>query len=55
MAIIGKIKDFFKNLYETKRVLFLTTIISAWFVLTVLIGILIGFRSKSKVVPLSPE
>ena len=55
MAIIGKIKDFFKNLYETKRVLFLTTIISAWFVLTVLIGILIGFRSKSKVVHLSPE
>ena len=42
-------------MYETKRVLFLTTIISAWLVLTVLIGILIGFRSKSKVVHLSPE
>ena len=53
--MIGKIKDFFKNLYETKRVLFLTTIISAWLVLTVLIGILIGFRGKSKVVHLSPE
>ena len=51
MAIIGKIK----NLYETKRVLFLTTIISAWLVFTILIGIFIGLRSKSKVVHLSPE
>lgn len=55
MAMIGKIKDFFKNLYETKRVLFLTTIVSAWLVLTILIGIFIGLRSKSKVVHLSPE
>ena len=51
MAIIGKIK----NLYETKRILFLTTIISAWLVFTILIGIFIGLRSKSKVVHLSPE
>ena len=51
MAIIGKIK----NLYETKRALFLTTIISAWLVFTILIGIFIGLRSKSKVVHLSPE
>ncbi len=51
MAIIGKIK----NLYETKRAIFLTTIISAWLVFTILIGIFIGLRSKSKVVHLSPE
>ena len=51
MAIIGKIK----NLYETKRILFLTTIISAWLIFMILIGIFIGLRSKSKVVHLSPE
>ena len=55
MSIIGKIKGFFQNLYETKRVLFLTTIISAWLVFTILIGIFIGLRSKSKEVHLSPE
>ncbi|TKZ33467.1 hypothetical protein EZH24_08590 [Brachyspira catarrhinii] len=49
--MIGKIK----NLYETKRAIFLTTIISAWLVFTILIGIFIGLRSKSKVVHLSPE
>ena len=55
MAMIGKIKDFLKNLYEAKRGLFLATIISSWLVLTILIGIFIGLRSKSKVVHLSPE
>ncbi|WP_432632791.1 hypothetical protein [Brachyspira sp.] len=55
MAIIDKIKDFFINYYKTKRTLFFGVVISAWLILTVLIGILIGLNSKSKEVHLSPE
>ena len=55
MAIIDKIKDFFIDYYKTKKTLFFGFIISAWLILTVLIGILIGLNSKSKEVHLSPE
>ena len=55
MAIIGKIKDYFKDFYKTNKILFFSVVIFSWLVLTVLIGILIGFRSKSKVIHLSPE
>ena len=55
MAIIDKIKDFFIDYYKTKKTLFFVVIISAWLILTVLIGIFIGLNSKSKEVHLSPE
>lgn len=46
--------DKIKNFYAAKKVLFFI-IISAWLILTILSGILIGLYGKSKVVYLSPE
>lgn len=51
MTIIEKIKTF----YERKKALFFAAVISAWLILTIITGILIGLYGKSRVVHLSPE
>ncbi|WP_242003782.1 hypothetical protein [Brachyspira aalborgi] len=50
MAIIEKVKNF----YKTKRILFFV-VIFVWLILTILLGILIGLYSNSKVIYLSHE
>ncbi|TXJ13730.1 hypothetical protein EPJ80_01915 [Brachyspira aalborgi] len=43
-----------KNFYKTKRILFFV-VIFVWLILTILLGILIGLYSNSKVIYLSHE
>ncbi|WP_300370406.1 hypothetical protein [Brachyspira sp.] len=43
-----------KNFYKTKKILFFI-ILSAWLLLVVIFGVLIGFNSKPDVIPLTPE